>query len=445
MAKIPLSIDKNYCSSWGVWHGVRELLQNAKDAEDYEGKPMEVTHYPRTARLEIITRGAYVHPSNLLVLGKTGKGDGRQRGKFGEGFVLGVLALIRKGCEVKFRNGDLSWTASFESPDVGHPLEGNELLTFKSRELQIREPDFKIEVEGIPAEAWDIIKKKVLFLEPPKAAEMMQTNSGALLLNPQYKGEVFVRDLYVRKFDDLSCGYNLDAVSLDRDRQMIDEWDLHYALGKLWNDACNAQPELATPRVYEMAKEGAADARNLKYHADEALLKRLREKFEEENGKDVVPVTDNQGAREAAETGNKPVMVNSVMKDLLEKGGLSLEAAKKSSETTVEKRWAPGELITGPEPLSEPAIRCLNILEGVSPALAVVTFKGNKPGVHLIDENQTVAVDRRLLDGSKSAVLQQVVGAEARRRGVAPLDLLIAHVAGEPLKSGGEAKESSPL
>lgn len=432
MAKIPLTIDKNYCSAWSVWHGVRELLQNAKDAEEYEGKPMEVTHYPRTARLEIVTRGAYVHPSNLLVLGKTSKSDGRQRGKFGEGFVLGVLALIRKGCDVKFRNGDLSWTATFESPDVGHPLEGNELLTFKSRELQIREPDFKVEIEGITQEAWDIIKAKVLFLEPPKAAETLKTDEGSLLLNPQYKGEVFVRGLFVRKFDDLSCGYDLDNVPVDRDRQMINEWELHYALGKLWSTACNAQPELATPRVYEMAKEGSSDARNLKYHADETLLKRLREKFEEEHGKDSIPVTDNSSAREAQSAGSKPIMVNSVMKDLLEKGGLSLEAAKKAAETTVEKRWAPGDLTLDLEEK-----RCLTALESVAPSLVVVTFKGDKPGVHLIDEQKTVAVDRRLLGGSRSEVLLQVVGAEARRLGVAPLDVLVAHVAGEPLKSQG--------
>lgn len=436
MAKIPLSIDKNYCAGWGVWHGVRELLQNAKDAEEYEDKPMEVKHHPRTSRLEIVTRNAYVHPSNLLVLGKTSKGDGRQRGKFGEGFVLGVLALIRKGCDVKFRNGDLSWSASFEAPDEGHPLEGNELLTFKSRELQIREADFRIEIEGIPTEAWDIIKKKVLFLEPPKAAETMKTNAGMLLLNPQYKGEVFVRGLFVRKFDDLSCGYDLDAVSLDRDRQMIDEWDLHYALGRLWSDACNAQPDLATPRVYEMAKDGSADARNLKYHADEALLKRLREKFEEEHGENSVPVTDNASAREAQGVGGKPVMVNSVMKDLLEKGGLSLEVARKTAETTVDTRWAPTDLVEHVEQLAT--------LEQIAPTLAVVTFKGDRPGVHLIDEQQTVAVDRRLLGKSKSDVLLQVVGAEARRLGVAPLDVLVAHVAGEPLKSKGASPEEPP-
>jgi hypothetical protein len=36
MAKISLTIDKNYCSGWNVWHGARELLQNAKDAEEYD-------------------------------------------------------------------------------------------------------------------------------------------------------------------------------------------------------------------------------------------------------------------------------------------------------------------------------------------------------------------------------------------------------------------------
>lgn len=444
MAKIPLSIDRDYCSGWGVWHGAREILQNAKDAEEYEGKRMEVTHYPRTNRLEINTSDVYVHPSNLLVLGKTSKGDGRQRGRFGEGFVLGVLALVRKGCDVKFRNGDLSWTVSFESPDVGHPLEGNELLTFKSRELTIKEPDFKLEIEGISTEAWNIIKAKVLFIQPPKESETLKTSDGTLLLNPMYQGEVFVRGLFVRKFDELACGYDLQSVQLDRDRQMIDEWSLHYALGKLWTAASTASPELATPRVYEMVKADAPDARQLKYHADDKLLKHMRDRFEEENGADAVPVSTNAEAHDVTSSGGRPHVVSGVLKDLLEKGGLSIAGAKKTLESVVERRWAPADLFTGPD-ADEEAYAAMGKLEGIIPNMAIVTFRGDRPGCHLLDANTVVGVDRRLLNNPFRDVLLQAITVEARRCGVPPIDVLLAHVAGEELESPRAPTETPPF
>lgn len=437
MAKINLTIDKNYCSNWGVWAGLRELIQNAKDAEEYEGKAMEVTHYPKTFRLEIVTRGAYVEPANLLVLGRTSKGDGRQRGRFGEGFCLGVLSLVRKGLDVKFRNGDMSWTVSFESPDPGHPLEGQELLTFKSRQLQIREPDFRIEIEGVTTELWDAVRKMILFLEPPKAADVVQTDEGSLLLHPDHKGHVFVRGLFVKKFEDLACGYDLETVKLDRDRQMIDEWELHFQLGKLWNRASAERPDLLNPRVYEMAKQSVDDARQLKWHADDKLLAAVREQFTAENGEDAVPVTTNAEAKEVTGVGGKPAMVSGVLKELLEKGGLSVEGAKKRLEGAVEKRWLPNELLT-----EDPdAWAVMTRLERVAPQLAVVTFRGVTPACHLIDDEAIVGVDRRLLSGKFTDVLRKVVGLEAKRRRVEPLDVLLAYVAEEM----GEAQEGASL
>ena len=440
MAKVPLTIDKNYCSDWGVWHGIRELLQNAKDAEDYEDRPMEVTHYPRTNRLEIISRGVYVNPANLLVLGKSGKGDGRQRGKFGEGFVLGVLALTRKGCEVKFRNDHLSWTVGFEEPDAGHPLEGNTLLTFRSRELAAEEPDFRVEIDGSTTEAWNVLRSKALFLSPPKESEVIKTDNGLMLLDPARKGEVYARGLYVRTFNDLSVGYDIHQVALDRDRQMINEFDLHWALSKMWTQACETHPILAAPRVYEMAKADAPDARQLKYHADEKLLKSMREHFEGENGKDAVPVTSNQEAREVTSAGGKPQMVSGIMKDLLEKGGLSIENAKKQLESVVSKRWAPADIQCGPDAGPDAYARMCR-LEEIFPQMVVVTFKSDAPACHLIDEGKTIGVDRRLLDVPLRESIPKVLAAEARRVSVPPLDVLVAHVAGEPLQSTSASQD----
>ena len=437
MAKIPLTIDKNYCSGWNVWHGIRELLQNAKDADEYDEHPMTINHFPRTNRLEIVNANVQVNPAHLLVLGKTSKGDGRYRGKFGEGFVLGVLALVRSGYDVKFRNHEMSWSVSFEAPDPDHPLAGNELLTFHSRKLPTREPDFVVEIHGVPTEVWDELKKLALFIEEPKAAETIKCHSGTLLLNEAYKGRVFVRGLFVRAFEDLECGYDLSHVQLDRDRQMIDEWQLHYQLGDLWTQACIAD-QILEQRVYEMTKTGKSEVRHLHYHADQKLLSSLKCQFEKEHGEGAVPVATSVEAKEVTKVGGKAVVVASTLKDLLAPMGLSAEATKKKLEGTVTRRWAPADLAIGPD-ADEEAYEKSCKLEQILPNTVVVTFGSETPACHLIDDRRIIGVDRRMLDKPFKDVLASALVEEAQRVGKTPLEVLIAHVSGEPIEVAVES------
>lgn len=417
MAKIPLTISKNYCSDWGVFQGIRELIQNAKDADE-DGHKMTVEHFPRTSRLEITSERVYVDPAKLLVLGMSDKMPGTKRGQFGEGFVLGVLALMRKGCDVSFRNGDLSWTVSFEEPDPGHPLAGNELMTFKSRTLAAREVDFRVEIENVPTEAWDIMKKLFLFITPTPAAETLETPHGTLLLGEDYVGQVFSRGIFVRKFQDLSCGYDMVGLQLDRDRRFIDEWDLHYKLGRIWKDACDTYPTLAAPRLYDMAKTGTTEAKNVKYHADEKLLKDVRERFEKEHGEKAVPVASTTEAKEIEEAGGKPAMVNDVLKELLEKGGLSVKEVKKQLEGQISARFVPGDLDDDAEQAA--FVRVTRYVD----EFILVTFTG-KAACRLIDEDKKVGLDRRMLKEPFSKLLKALVATEAKRRGVEPVDILI--------------------
>ena len=425
MPKVSLTIDKNYCSDWGVWAAIRELLQNAKDAEEYEGHDMVINHYPRTMRLEITTLGVQVNPAALLVLGKTSKADGTQRGRFGEGFCLAVLALTRAGHDIRFKNYDMSWRCSFETPDPGHPLEGNELLTFHSHKLQIREQDFKIEIDGISTEVWDALKKLVLFLEVPKASEVVRTSYGTVLMNAEYKGRVYARGLFVKSFTDLECGYDLHDIKLDRDRQMIDEWSLHNTLSYMWNDMY-AKDTTIINRMYNMVKESAPETRNLRYRADDKLLAGLKAEFEAEHGDRAVPVTTTLEARDAASIGAKPAMVAQGLKEILANAGLSLETAKKKLEGVVLTRHIPTDL-------DEAAQTIVRNIERVVPNLSVVTFAG-AAACHLIDAGQIVGVDERLLHGPYRDVLTLALAVEGRRTGLSPFDLLLTHIAGPALR-----------
>lgn len=421
MAKIPLTISKNYCADWGVWQGVRELIQNAKDAED-DGHDMAVTHYPRTSRLEIVTANTYVDPGKLLILGLSDKTPGQKRGQFGEGFVLGCLALVRKGHTVTFANGDQSWRVSFETPGDDHPLAGNELLTFWSRKLVARESAFTVEVEDIPTEAWEIMRKHFLFLAPPRAQDTIKTRQGTVLLAPEHKGKVFSRGIFVRDFGDLECGYDMQDLQLDRDRRFVDEFTMHWQLGQIWQDVQATHPELAAERVYKMAKDNAPEARGVKYHADAKLLASVRRRFHAEHGEDAVPVATMGGAKDIEGAGGKPAMVSDIMRELLEKDGLTLESAKAALEGQVQSRFLPGDLTI--VELSA-ATRLLRVV----PDFVVVQFKGDRASCRPIDDGKILGVDRRLLGEPPRQLLKLAIEAEARRRKVEPVELLIEHVA----------------
>lgn len=422
MSKINLSIDKNYCAAWGAFEGIRELVQNAKDADE-DGYTMSIEHFPRSNRLEIVTEKIMVDPAKLLILGKSDKSPGEKRGQFGEGFVLGTLALIRKGHDVKFQNNDLSWTVSFEVAEEGHPFAGHELLTFKSRTLKVREANFKVEVDNITTDIWNALKKLFLFLTPPKASDMVETREGTLLLEEERKGQVFSRGIFVRTFEDLACGYDIKHLDLDRDRKMVDEWQLHYRLGRLWEDANAQQPALFASRIYAMAKAGAAETKQLKYHADEKLLKSIRDQFVEEHGDNAAPVMSMTAAKTAEAAGATPIVVAETLKELLDKGGLSAESVARRIESTVERRLSPHEFTSEEE-------RNIDRIAPLLPEMAIVAFRGTVPTCRLIDDGKRVGVDARLLSGPFKVLLSAAVGVEAQRRNISTTDLLIEYVAG---------------
>lgn len=422
MSKIPLAIDKNYCASWDVFCGIRELLQNAKDADD-NGHRMTVEHFPRTARLEITSANVHIDPARLLILGKSDKTPGQQRGQFGEGFVLGTLALVRKGHEVKFTNGNLSWQVAFEAADAGHPFEGSELLTFKSRKVVVTEQDFKVVIDGISAEAWRILRKLFLFLDAPQPDDTFALSTGTLLLEPARQGQVFSRGIFVRTYENLACGYDMNNLELDRDRNALNEWDLQYKLGALWQEACAKRPDLAAPRIYVMAKNNAAEMRNLKHHADERLLQRVRECFTREHGEDAAPVTDMAAAQVVTQAGATPVVVSNTLEELLVKSGLSAVTVATRFAGTVEGMYSPKDLTDAENAM-------LTRLAPFAPVLAVVSFRGNQNICRLINDNTTVGVERRLLAGSFRALLASTLIAVSQQKAIPPLDILLNHIAG---------------
>jgi hypothetical protein len=414
MSKIQLTIDTGYCESWGAWEGVRELVSNAKDAEDLNPRnAMEIRHSKEKSQLVLKTRDVTVDPATLLVLGRSSKRGRDVRGRFGEGFAIGCMALVRAGHPVSFRNADASWKCAFDRVEEG-PLSGQELLTFYSRAITPTR-DFVVTIDNVTKEVWDAMRPLFLFLMPPPPEEVVEVDQGSLILSEERRGMIYARGVFVRRFEKLGCAYDLRDIELDRDRQMVNEWTLGTALSDLWasvlsghKDVKQAQETLAR-RAYDLAKSDVDESRHFRWRTDERLIRHMKVQFEAEHGVGVVPVSTMAEAQEVTDLGAKPAVVNATLRELLAKTGLSAEAAKESLEGQVQTRLLPSQLTEG----ERKATRTIDVL---ARDYVVVEFRG-QAACKMIDDDKLLAVDRRILAQPTADVLRKVAGALSKARG----------------------------
>lgn len=436
MAVIHLTIDPKYCPSWGFWEGCREIVQNAKDADEFNGNAMSIVHNPKAQKLVITTAEVSLATEALLLLGNSTKRGLGQRGEFGEGFAIGTLALTRAGHPVTIYNGEEVWRPVIETAEDG-PFQGQQLFMFRTRKLQQARADFTVEIDNVSKEVWDVTQKLFLFLSPPSERDCVKLSSGTVLLEEDRQGRVFSRGIFVCEVEDLAAGYDLNSLQLDRDRRMVDEWDLRSKLAELWNEAHAAAPDKFAPKLYDMAKRGTPETRNMAWRADQKLLKALHEEFEKENGEGAVPVSDMSESRELAALGAKTIMVDRTLKELLEKTTMPAPMRVEKLKAAVKATFGWNDLDNGEQ------FRCSEWIDPITKHYAIVEF--NDPSVMARpDKDKGVVLLSRTLLAAPDArtIVAQVVRAEAARAGRDAMDVLLDFHFGVP-SPGGEATETS--
>lgn len=344
MAKIALSITENYCPHWDAWSGVREIVQNAIDAHE-DGHEMEITHSARSNKLTVKNTSVVLDTRVLLLGGTMGKSDAA-RGQYREGLKIGCLALVRLHCPVTIYSGDEVWRPDIEPSDT---FAGQKVLVINTRKLQNTREDFTVEVENISKEVWQAIEKRFLFIKKPSPNATLVTHEGTVLLQDDYKGYIYSRGIYVTTVPDLDCGYDLAHLKLDRDRKVVDSWDLRYRLAELWGSAVEKDPERHTAHVYAMAKSGKEETRAMRSFGSATLAKALRKELEKEHGEGAVPVCSILEAQKAEEMGVKAVLVDAGFKELLEKDGQTMQAMIESRRRGVKQRFLLSDLTSTEE------------------------------------------------------------------------------------------------
>jgi hypothetical protein len=325
------TIAKNYINNWGMKQGIRELIQNAMDAQD-KGFPMGVTYLRSKRQLLIFNRGVHLERSSLLLGSTTKTDDPSQRGKHGEGAKIGSLALVRADKSVTVYNGDTHerWEALIKkSPDFG-----TEVLTFKIVKNAPKSGNkLLFEVGNISPEEWHEMGDLFLTINTPPPGSIRKTPDGTVLLEKKYKGRIYCGGIYVCEDKELEYGYDFppSVLTLNRDRDMVSSFDLRWNTSKLWAYlSANEKGKLYD--ATKMLKDGIADVEYMDKFSDYTVKGKVVEEFFRENSAKSYPVTSEHEAQQVRGYGYAPVYSSSSYTGIIREKLGSIEDLKRTVE-----------------------------------------------------------------------------------------------------------------
>lgn len=402
--RIELSVNVNYLPDWHLWQGVREIVQNARDAEIQTGGKMTVAHerLGLSGRLTVKNEGAELTREALLFGTTTKEEDDRTIGKFGEGLKLGVLALVRAGHVVKIRSGDETWTPVIEQSEKYNA----KVLCFHCRKAGGRRDQVVVvEIEGVSKELWDQLRERFLFVDEPR--DVVVTPRGRILQEGRHVGKVYVRGIYVADEKDLSLGYDLNYADLDRDRRMIRAWDMEWEIAQILRDAAVAHPDLLADTVYDMTSAGTTDVRRIGDLGGTTFPEMAARKFRERHGADAVPVSGEEDLKSLERVGRRGIIASeplrAVLKHTVGSAAVVMERAKREVVQTHDVTEIPDDARANLAWACDLMLRTRVLDRG---RVAVATFRTDE--TESLTENGKIMVAWRLL-GDRWEILRALV------------------------------------
>lgn len=317
MARFEISMTTNYVSDWGVWEGIREIVQNARDGEIEHGAKMSVDHTGKTLRLK--NEGA-VLPREALLIGFSTKARSRETiGQFGEGLKLGTLALIRTGCNVRIRNGEEIWTPLI----VQSEKYNADVLAFDVTKSRARNPkrELSVEITGIELDQWEHLSKNFLFLQ--QEVECIETPRGKLIIDKELQGRLYVKGIFVEQTN-LVYGYDFHNVEVDRDRRMVNGFDRKFEGANILTQAAikdSAHREAVMDSIDAMFRQGKSEVEYVRCEGPNTKGKiqgYMLDKFRAEYGQDAIPVRSLDASRKLEYASKKGIVMPEAYVDMVE-------------------------------------------------------------------------------------------------------------------------------
>jgi len=324
---IKLTMAKTYVSDWGFWEATRELAQNALDHKDKTGEKITVGYHRPSQKLLITSHNCRLS-LNSLVLGVSDKtDDNAARGKFGEGYKLALLVLVRLGVSIKVYNQDEMWIPCFEYDEE---LD-TELLTIKVYPKDTNNKNVTFAIGGYTREMANKVKNRLIIDRENSIG--FKTDYGTILTEERYKGKIFAGGLYICTPDlDLEHGFDFDPehVELGRDRGLIDSFNIQWLASKMWltiKDDDTAALDEAVKSIYSGSAHSSTGYVGSMGYRNKKVTESVADKFYTEFPNTAVPVTTEQERKDVLVDFDNavPVVVTSSVKRVVESSDLYKE------------------------------------------------------------------------------------------------------------------------
>lgn len=237
MRRYELGMTLDYVSDWGITQAVREILQNCYDEEAVNPENKSFVSYDSDTGVLLIGNKFSSLSTSTLLLGCSSKRDNDKTiGQHGEGYKVATIVLLRNNIGLRILNyaNKEVWSAKVVNSKRYNTKIG--VFDVETLGLFSKKPDGDLifELSGITSEMYRSIIDCDLHLNDD-LGDVVEGSLGRCLKDDRFKGKVYVNGLYVCHKSNLKYGYDFvpSLIKLDRDRGLIDSFDLQYALGKL--------------------------------------------------------------------------------------------------------------------------------------------------------------------------------------------------------------------
>jgi len=329
MRRYELGMTLNYARNWEVADAIREFIQNALDEEKVcKGNDAKISYKDGT--VTVSNKKSRLKMSSLLLGSTTKDKDKNLIGEHGEGYKVATVVLMRNGCTVKIHNNESKevWTSKV----VHSRRYDTDIVVFDiDKSLIKRDSDLVIEIEGVSEDDWHKVVENTLFLRDDyETSERLEGSIGEVLLDDRFKGMVYVEGLFVCKVEDLERGYNFKAgtLKLDRDRGLVDNYDLKSAIADLVLSTNNTDYIKENRNSSDFFFVSARISNGcIGESLCESVIDSVYEDFRSEYGDDAYPVKDTDTFNSMKKKGVNAVMVSSSDYDYLKcKGEISTKS-----------------------------------------------------------------------------------------------------------------------
>jgi hypothetical protein len=219
-----------------------------------------------------------------------------------------------------------------------------DVLVFYIEKGRAEKDRVQIEISGVSAESWETMDDHFLFLGKLPKDAAVKTGYGTLLIGDRFAGRVYVKGIFVQRANDMSYGYDLSDAQVDRDRKMVDSYDLSYKTQSIWREAMVTRPDLTTSFVELLEREAADISGVNEWNAanlPEPVKEKVAEAFVKRHGTAAIPVSSLADSQSVEHLGKTGIVCPKPLRHVLEAklGSLADNKAKLAKETQKLFGW----------------------------------------------------------------------------------------------------------